>query len=1361
MCKGTKKKRMLAFLLMFVMVFSVVCVNSQTAQTVNAAGKAKRVSLKKRSDSIVIGGTTKIKVKNAAKGAKITYKSNKKAVAKVSKKGKVTGVKAGTAKITVIVKKGGSRKKLSYRVTVKKPELSMGNVSVGVGKSAALSVRNRPQSASYTWSSSNNNVAVVRNGVVTGKSAGMAVVQVRIVAGKASYTLSCNVKVSAAPKTTYTVKFETNGGSAIADQSVIKNGTVIRPADPARDGYVFEGWYADEQFNQFYDFNTPISRNMILYARWTDVSSHSVTFVLNDGSMGAYEMRVVEHGEKTVKPARDPSRESYQFKGWYTEAETIEKYDFTSEVTSDLTLYAGWDSPDADGKSIYSSESGGGTSYSVTYIEVNGDQVQATANANSSSILVVDFLSKEGFFQQEDWNSENAEVYDTFSVQTPEYCELTNIIFPIDTEELPDEYLVRAALYDENGEAVSEPYICIDNTQEYEQFEEKTIDDEEFAEKEIINFDENEANNFGVLADDIMEIKSGDTVNILSVSDPSESETKTNEVILNENTQEGEDSGGITAEHKKIYTFRNPDQTVETLQAGQKILFSSADSIQQYLVKVGTIEKNEDGSISVTEDENTELTDFYQFLKVSIDTEEIKKEETDVDATGVELIDVDAKLNYSIGESITWKPSDYVSVSGSIKGSGSVGIQMAYDVHLFSENYFECSMVSSVEAALDLKVNAALNNDKKVDSEFKAGKISIPTGIPGLEIYSAITVPVKWEISGEASFTVSTKMEEGFSYNTNSGRQNIDKKESSIKLNFAGKAEVSAGPKITLGVGLIGETVQAEIGAQVGVKASVSADAGGMEITDAESVHACSLCLKGEAKWFVKVDAELKYKITKKLSGKPFSAELVNFEGWIDFLKSMPGKFHISLVNDQDSLYKGKVHFGGGECSNKKYKTILEVYDSNGNICHGNQITIHKQNGEQIDTGTATHTMYLYKGVYQANSKINNINAGKSFVVTDAAQTVKLNSSASKGIVRGNVCDAKTKAPIEGAVVQFMQGDLIVSTQKSQSDGSFSASLPDGSYKVEISQNGYIPIVTYENFENSGTKYLETFRMVAGDRNARGGFSGQITDAVSGDPVSGVTLKLRSGWNAPDEADVIKTLTTDEYGEFLYDTTTVFGVIWGLQSGCYSLTASKEDYATMRFNLIVLPNEVTENQNATISPVLSDDEYRIVLRWGETPRDLDSHYNAVTMSGRREHVYYSDMEGETANLDTDDTTSYGPETITVTGFEQLKNGFTYSVHDFTNEGYEYCTELSSSGAYVTLLHGSDEPRIYYVPVGRDGTVWNVFSINRDGTVTDLNTFGYAYDYEVGSDYVGSSESRGAIRFSGMKKGISAKKSNMK
>ena len=219
-----RKRRIFAFLLMFILAFSTVCMNVQTAQTVEAAGKAKRVSLKKRSESVVIGGTTKIKVKNAAKGSKITYKSNKKAIAKVSKKGKVTGIKAGTAKISVVVKKGGSKKKLTYKVTVKKPELSTGNLSIGVGKSAALSVRNRPQSASYTWSSSNNNVAAVRNGTVTGKSAGTAVIQVKVATGKASYTLSCNVRVSAVPKTTYTVKFETNGGSTVADQIIIENG---------------------------------------------------------------------------------------------------------------------------------------------------------------------------------------------------------------------------------------------------------------------------------------------------------------------------------------------------------------------------------------------------------------------------------------------------------------------------------------------------------------------------------------------------------------------------------------------------------------------------------------------------------------------------------------------------------------------------------------------------------------------------------------------------------------------------------------------------------------------------------------------------------------------------------------------------------------------------------------------------------------------------------------------------------------------------------------------------------------------------------------------------------------------------------
>lgn len=1408
MCKRLKMKKLFAFLLTFVMLLSTVCINTQT---VEAAGKSKKISLKTNAGSVSIGGTTKIKVKNA-KGAKITYKSNKKSVAKVNKKGKVTGVKSGTAKITVKVKKGSTSKKFTYKVAVNKPTFLFSKTSVGVGRSTTLTIRNMPSKAKYKWSSSNSNVAAVSNGTVTGKSVGTAVIKAKVtVKKKVSYTLSCSVSVTAVPKKTYTVKFnsnggssvpsqivesgqkvskpadpirtgytfvgwytnsrltsaynfntavtrnltlyakwtveipseftvkfETNGGNVIADQIVKRGGTVVRPADPVRDGYVFEGWYADDQFNQFYNFSATVSKNITLYARWADMSKHSVTFVLNDGSMGAYEMQVVENEEKAVRPQKDPSRENYRFTGWYTDETAVDEYNFSSEVTGDLTLYAGWGSPDENSEGVYNATSGGETIYSVTNVKVHEDVVQATVNADSSSVLVISFLNKEGFFDKEDWSVENASVYDTVSVRTPEHCELTDITIPIDEVDLPEEYLVCAVLYDGNGEAVSEPYLCIDYTKEYEQFQEKSVNDEEFAEKEVINFDNDPTNNFGVLAENIIKVECDNTTNILSVPNSSETESEEGITVTETEGEESGDSSEITKDYHRIYTFHNPNQTVENLQTGDKIMFSSADSGQQYLVKIGTIEKNMDGSISVTEAEDTVLTDFYQFLKVDIEQgEETEAAKEDVDATGADLIEMEQNYKYSIGESIEWKASEDFKISASIKGTGNIGLKIEYDVNLFREDYFAYTLISSTELKTEVKAELSVTNKKDVDEEFKLAKIAIPTSIPGMEIYSAVTIPVSGEVSGGAVFTITSKLKEGFTYNTKSGRSDIDKKESDVNLYFTGKAEVSAGPKITVGVSFLKEIIEAEVSAQAGVKVSVTNNTDIGHITTAESMHACSLCLKGEAKWFVTVKAELKYKISEKLnlSGKPVSIEILNFEQLIPFLNSAPGKFHFSLINEEDSLYKGKPYFGGGDCCNKKYKTVIEVYDADGTICSGNPIVIQKQNGSQVNTGTATHICYLYKGIYLAGSSVDDMNVNKAFVVNNSAQTVRLKAEASKGIVRGRICDADTGDFLGGAIIQFIQGDMKIATYSSQLDGSFSTFLPDGSYRIEISKNGYIPITTYDTFENSGTKYMETFRMVPNNHVGRGGFSGQITDALTGDPVSGVTLQLRSGWNAPEESEVIQTLTTDSNGEFLYDITELYGTVWGLPSGAYSLTAAKEDYTTMQFNVIVRPNEVTENQNATISPVLADDEYRIVLRWGETPRDLDSHYNAVTADGSREHIYYSNMNGKTANLDWDNTSSYGPETITVTGFDQLRNGFTYSVHDYTNEGYDYCTELSSSGAYVTLLHGDDRPRIYYVPTGRDGTVWNVFSIDKNGIITDLNTFGYAYDHEVGSDYV--------------------------
>jgi uncharacterized repeat protein (TIGR02543 family) len=69
---------------------------------------------------------------------------------------------------------------------------------------------------------------------------------------------------------TYTVTFETGGGAPIPpEQNIIKGGKAAHPVvDPTRDGWDFMGWYTDTDLTEIYNFDTPITGNITLYARW-------------------------------------------------------------------------------------------------------------------------------------------------------------------------------------------------------------------------------------------------------------------------------------------------------------------------------------------------------------------------------------------------------------------------------------------------------------------------------------------------------------------------------------------------------------------------------------------------------------------------------------------------------------------------------------------------------------------------------------------------------------------------------------------------------------------------------------------------------------------------------------------------------------------------------------------------------------------------------------------------------------------------------------------------------------------------------------------------------------------------------------
>ena len=141
------------------------------------------------------------------------------------------------------------------------------------------------------------------------------------------------------PLTTYTVTFVTNGGTEIPSQTVNEGDKVSKPTDPTREYYTFEGWYSDSDLTQEYDFNTPVTSDISIYAKW-EIVTFNVEFVTNGGT--EVPSQTVEYGATVEKPD-DPTKENYTFKGWFSDSGLTEKYDFASPVTSDLILYADWE----------------------------------------------------------------------------------------------------------------------------------------------------------------------------------------------------------------------------------------------------------------------------------------------------------------------------------------------------------------------------------------------------------------------------------------------------------------------------------------------------------------------------------------------------------------------------------------------------------------------------------------------------------------------------------------------------------------------------------------------------------------------------------------------------------------------------------------------------------------------------------------------------------------------------------------------------------------------------------------------------------------------------------------------------------
>ena len=320
--------------------------------------------------------------------------------------------------------------------------------------------------------------------------------------------------------------------------------------------------------------------------------------------------------------------------------------------------------------------------------------------------------------------------------------------------------------------------------------------------------------------------------------------------------------------------------------------------------------------------------------------------------------------------------------------------------------------------------------------------------------------------------------------------------------------------------------------------------------------------------------------------------------------------------------------------------------------------------------------------------------------------------------------DMTNNVPLKGAEVELWISQAEFRNAKSDSNGEYKlVDVPAGTYTLRVSKEGYFPVtetITVTE-DDSEIIYNITIEAISEEYAGFGQARGKIIDAGTGRGVSGLTLYIRPGiGNTAGEAAATINMTESTY------TTPM------LISGNYTVQivderegiTDEERYVTSTFNIKVLGDKLIDNQNGYVSNGVMSEEIRIVLTWGESPSDLDSHLVGPTENGDKFHVYYGNkVHGTEADLDVDDTSSYGPETITIHSFNE--GIYTYAIHDYSNRYSSNSTALANSGAQVKVYIGAKLLMTYNVPSNKDGTLWTVFTYNsKTKQFTTVNTMSY-------------------------------------
>ncbi len=219
---------------------------------------------------------------------------------------------------------------------------------------------------------------------------------------------------------------------------------------------------------------------------------------------------------------------------------------------------------------------------------------------------------------------------------------------------------------------------------------------------------------------------------------------------------------------------------------------------------------------------------------------------------------------------------------------------------------------------------------------------------------------------------------------------------------------------------------------------------------------------------------------------------------------------------------------------------------------------------------------------------------------------------------------------------------------------------------------------------------------ITGNPINQGTLTGFVTEALDGLPLVGASVSVTGAAS--------RQTTTDANGQYSFT---------NLPFGVYELSILSSGYVTS--TRTVNHNAALTTENATLTLVLQQGQFRIILSWDETPADLDSHL-WTTLGEILYEIYWSNQgSAETEPfifLDDDDTDGRGPETITIM---QLRSLCQFAVYNYSNEAL-----LTQSNARVEVYDAGGLIVSYPVPTIGAGRWWYVFDLTANGTVVPKN-----------------------------------------